>query len=251
MHGHTKIIAMGAALVLASGEAAPQPMQPSDGAAMHRVQQPYDIETFGIFRNMMLTGDFAPRVRLDAAMAKHPTTGVGAVAGARGEITIFDSKLIVSYGKETAPADPAADSAALLVIGSAADWQSITVDHDVAPADIESYLAEAARVHGVDPEKSFPFEVWGTLTPYAMHVNAEPTAGPHGMGLPMAITVERKGEQIDGRVAGLYVSADLMGVATHGGERTHAHWLSSDGASTAHLDQWGLKSGATLLLPKP
>ena len=71
------------------------------------------------------------------------------------------------------------------------------------------------------------------------------------MGLPMAITVERKGEQIDGRVAGLYVSVDLMGVATHGGERTHAHWVSPDGASTAHLDRWGLKTGATLMLPKP
>jgi hypothetical protein len=44
---------------------------------------------------------------------------------------------------------------------------------------------------------------------------------------PMAVTVEHKGEQIDGRVAGLNVSADLMGVATHGGERTHAQ--------TAHL----------------
>jgi hypothetical protein len=86
---------------------------------------------------------------------------------------------------------------------------------------------------------------------YVMHVNAEPTGGPHGMGLPMAITVERKGEQTDGQVAGLYVSADLMGVATHGGERAHAHWASSHGASTAHLDRWGLKAGATLMLPKP
>jgi hypothetical protein len=96
-----------------------------------------------------------------------------------------------------------------------------------------------------------PFEVRGTLASYIMHINAEPIGGPHGMGLPMAITVERKGEQIDGRVAGLYVSSDLIGVATHGGERTHAHWVSSDGASTAHLDRWGLKAGATLMLPKP
>lgn len=90
----------------------------------------------------------------------------------------------------------------------------------------------------------------GTLTPYIMHVTVAPTGGPHGMGLPMAIPVERKGEQINGQVAGLYVSANLMGVATHGGERTHAHWVSSDGGSTAHLDRWGLKAGATLMLPK-
>jgi hypothetical protein len=85
----------------------------------------------------------------------------------------------------------------------------------------------------------------------ALHVNAAPTGGPHGMGLPMALTVETTGDQIDGRVAGVYVSADLIGIATHGGERTHAHWVSLDGTSTAHLDRWGLKAGATLLVPKP
>jgi hypothetical protein len=42
-----------------------------------------------------------------------------------------------------------------------------------------------------------------------------------------------------------------MGIATHGGERTHAHWVSLDMAKTAHLDRWGLKAGAFLLLPKP
>ena len=83
-----------------------------------------------------------------------------------------------------------------------------------------------------------------------MHVNAEAIDGPHGMGLPMAVTVDRRGDQIQGLVAGLYVSPDLMGVATHGGERTHAHWVAPDLGSTAHLDRWGLKSGSVLLLPK-
>ena len=155
-------------------------MQPSDAAGPHRVQQPYAIETFGMFRNMLLTGDFTPKVRLDAAMAKHPT-GVGAVADARGEVTIFDEKLIVSYGKETAHTDRATDPASLLAMGSAADWQNLTVDHDIAPAKIEAYFAEVARAHGVGPEKSFPFQMRGTLTSYVMHVNAEPTGGPHGM----------------------------------------------------------------------
>jgi hypothetical protein len=70
------------------------------------------------------------------------------------------------------------------------------------------------------------------------------------MGLPMAITVESKGDEIDGLITGIYVSADLVGIATHGGERTHVHWVSLDARSTAHLDHWGLKAGAYLLLPK-
>jgi len=72
---------------------------------MHIVHQPYNIETFGEFRKMMMTGDFIAKVQLVTAMAKHPTIGVGALADARGEISIFDGRLIVSYGKGGKPAD--------------------------------------------------------------------------------------------------------------------------------------------------
>jgi hypothetical protein len=238
-------------VVQAGGQQMQPQMQSSGVDAMHTMRQPYDIETFGLFRNMLLTGDFTAKVQLGAAMAKHPTTGVGALADARGELTIYDGKLIVSYGKTSTQADANSASAALLAMGAAGAWQTLAVERDVEPEKIEAYIAAAARAHGLDPEKSFPFEARGTLASYVMHVNAAPTGGPHGMGLPMAITIENKGDGIDGSVAGLYVSADLMGVATHGGERTHSHWVSPDGASTAHLDRWGLKAGASLLLPKP
>ena len=59
------------------------------------------------------------------------------------------------------------------------------------------------------------------------------------------------GDRLDGLVAGLYASLDLIGIATHGGERTHAHWISPDLTSTAHLDRWGLKAGSFLMMPKP
>ena len=79
-------------------------MQPMGDAAVHTLHQPYSVETFGAFRNIMMGGDFSPKVRLADVMAKHPTTGVGALADALGEITIYDGKLIVSYGNAP-PAD--------------------------------------------------------------------------------------------------------------------------------------------------
>jgi hypothetical protein len=218
--------------------------------SQHTVHQPYDIQTFGEFREIMMGGDFTPKVRLDEVMAKHPTSGVGALADARGEITIFDGRLIVSYGKTGLSTDANSESAALLATGSVGDWQSVRVERDVAPEEIESYIVVTAKAHGIDPEESFPFEARGSIGPYVMHVNAAPTEGPHGMDLPMAITVRNQGDRLDGLVAGLYASLDLMGIATHGGERTHAHWVSLDQASTAHLDRWGLKAGTFLLLPK-
>jgi hypothetical protein len=61
--------------IVADGPAQSQGM---GDAPMHTMHQPYNIETFGLFRNMLLTGDFTPKVQLGAAIAKHPTTGVGA-----------------------------------------------------------------------------------------------------------------------------------------------------------------------------
>jgi hypothetical protein len=125
------------------------------------------------------------------------------------------------------------------------------VERNVAPEEVETFLAHAAIAHGLKPDVSFPFHIRGTLAPYVMHVNTAPTNGPHGMGQPIAITAETKGEAVAGMVAGFYVSPDLIGIVTHGGTRTHSHWVASDGNSTAHLDRWGLKSGAILLLPMP
>jgi hypothetical protein len=226
----------------------PQMHHESEGA-QHTVQQTYDLETFGAFRDIMKSGDFIGRVRLDAVMTRHPTTGVGALADALGEITIYDGKLIESYGK-VPPANSAPERAALLATARVDGWQGVPVENDVPPNEIEPFIAVAARTHGIDPTVSFPFEVRGNLGPYVMHVNEGPTNGAHGMGMPMAVTVQDKGDRLDGLVAGLYASLDLMGVATHGGERTHSHWVSLDMTKTEHLDRWGLKAGAFLLIPK-
>jgi len=215
------------------------------------MHQPYNVETFGIFRNIMLEGDFTGKVALSAVMAKHPSTGVGAVADARGEVTVYGGKLIVSYGKAGAAQQADRDCAALMITASAGEWQPVAVERNVAPADIESFIAAAAKAHGLDADRSFPYELTGAIISYVMHVNAAPTGGPHGMGRPMAVTVESKGDEIAGSVAGLYVAADLVGIATHGGERTHSHFVAADGASTAHLDRWGIKAGSVLMLPKP
>ena len=238
------------ALLATLAPAAAQTPSGSD-SGLHTQRQRYDIEAFGAFRMLILEGDFSPKVSIDTVMAKHPTTGLGALADARGEITIHDGKLIVSYGKDTPHPPAETERAALLATGIVAEWQSVKVEQNVAPDDIENFIARTAAVHGINQEGPFPFQIRGTLSSYVMHVNAEPTKGPHGMGQPIAITMEIKGNAIAGMVSGIYASRDLVGIVSHGGTRTHSHWVSSDGKSTAHLDSWGLKAGAELSLPKP
>jgi len=164
----------------------------------HTVREPYSIEAFGTFRSLILAGDFSAKVELERVLATHPTTGVGAVSDARGEITIHDGKLIVSYGRNGPHPTAETEHAALLAVATATSWQSITVEQDVAPDDVDAFLAHLAETHGLHPEEPFPFQIRGTFGPYAMHINSAPTDGPHGMGQPIAITRDLKGDAIEG-----------------------------------------------------
>jgi hypothetical protein len=138
------------ALVVVGGHlATAQHAQPSHPAPA--ATRAFSIESFRAFRNLMLQGDFNSKASLANIMAKQPTTGVGAVSGVRGEITILDGNLVVTYGKDNRPA----------------------------------------------------------------------------------------------------TKSDLMGMVTHGGERTHSHWVAMDGSETAHLNLWGIRAGTRLMLPKP
>jgi hypothetical protein len=246
-----RTVAIGLAATLAIGLAAAQTGLSADNPSPPAPRRPYDVKTFGMYRAVILEGDFSAKVSLAPVMADRPTTGVGALSEARGEITIYDGKLVVSYGRPASNPPAAAEHAALLAVSTAPAWQTIPVDHDVAADDVERFLAQTAAAHGLDPDGPFPFQIRGTLGPYSMHVNAAPTNGPHAMGQPAAITVERKGDTIAGSVAGIYTSRDLVGIVSHGGTRTHSHWVAADGDATAHLDAWGLKAGSVLSLPQP
>ena len=125
--------------------------------------------------------------------------GVGAVADARGEITIYDGRLIVSYGKGGPHPGDESEPAALLATPKVAGWQTVKVEQDVAPDDIDKFTARTAAAHGIDQEGPFPFQIRGTLASYVMHVNAEPTSVPHGMGKQIAITMEIKGNTAGAR----------------------------------------------------
>ena len=242
------LAAIGLAAVLIARAAAQSP-SPTANSSTSEPRRPYDVRSFGMYRAVILQGDFTAKVGLSVALATSPSTGVGAVSDARGEITIHDGKLIVSYGRPGTHPAPEAETAALLAIASAGEWQTITIDRDVLPNEIDDFLSRTAGAHGLDPQGPFPFQIRGTLASYTMHVNAAPTEGPHGMGHPAAVTVERKGDAIEGAVAGIYVSRDLVGVISHGGTRTHSHWVALDARATAHLDLWGLKAGAVLSIP--
>jgi alpha-acetolactate decarboxylase len=245
---HALVVSM-LAVALGTGVAMAQHMPPGGGHAPQAKPQPFGIATVGAFRNLILEGDFSAKTTVGHALRDGAMHGVGALADARGEITILDGDAVISYGMAGAHPAPTEERAALLAVSSVKSWQTIAVDRDVEPAELENFLDREAAAHGIDAATSFPFRLRGTLIAYAMHVNAAPTNGPHGMGQPVAVAIPGDGDEIAGEAVGLYVAPELVGIATHGGERTHSHWVAQDRGATAHLDRWGIKAGAVLMLP--
>jgi hypothetical protein len=132
------VIGVGVAwATLVAAVASAQHATPS-GTSASLAAEPYSIEVFGVFRDLMLQGDFTPKVAIGLVMSRLPSTGVGAVSGARGEITIVDGKLIISYGNSDAPPTPNSETAALLATGKVKEWQSVPVGSDVAPPGCRS-----------------------------------------------------------------------------------------------------------------
>jgi hypothetical protein len=106
--------------------------------------------------------------------------------------------------------------------------------------------ADALLVHDRVGEDKFVADGFGIDRRDVMY-NDFMIVGPNSDPAHIRGLKQDKGDRLDSLVAGLYASLGLMGIATHGGERTHAHWVSLDMAKTDHLDSWGLKAGSFLL----
>jgi alpha-acetolactate decarboxylase len=56
--------------------------------------------------------------------------------------------------------------------------------------------------------------------------------------------------QANGQLIGVYSGAKLEGIVSHPGERFHVHYIDNDMTVSGHVDQYTVRAGATLWLPK-
>jgi acetolactate decarboxylase len=245
-------IAMATALLLPNGS----PAWAQDG--MHRQSAaasdyPFGFKAYGVYRAMILERNYRPAVALKDVVEGHATDAVGAVSGLRGEISMIEGRLIVSYGADCAPNCPAAasETATLLATAAARSWRAVAIDTDLDAASLGTFIRAQAKASGLDEGKPFPFRIRGTLTDFVMHVNAAPNPRfkGHGSFDEMAITGLAKGSRLPGFVVGFYAPPPLQGVITHMGDFFHAHYVDEQRTATAHLDTFGIAAGSTLMLP--
>jgi alpha-acetolactate decarboxylase len=241
---HIVLTAIAVAAVFAMGSS----------ANSQSAEYPFGFKAYGVFSRMITQRNYLPVVTLKDAVDNRATDAVGAVSGLRGEISVIDGKLIVSYGVDCGEACPsaAAETATLLATASARTWSAIAIDKDLDAKAIEIFIRAQAKANGLDENKPFPFRINGAITDFVMHVNAAPNPRfkGHGSFDEMAITGLAKGPRLAGSVVGFFAPPALQGVITHGGDYFHSHYVDEQRTSTAHLDTFGVAAGSILLLPR-
>lgn len=232
----------------AQGGAHPQP-----AVAAQSAEYPFGFKAYGVFSRMITQRNYLAVVALNDTVARHATDAVGALSGLRGEISMIEGRLIVSYGVDCGAACPAAaaETATLLATASAQHWRPVPIDKDLDAKALEAFIREQAKANGLDDSKPFPFRINGAITDFVMHVNAAPNPRfkGHGSFDEMAVTGLAKGPRLAGSVVGFYAPPALQGVITHGGDYFHSHYVDEQRTMTAHLDSFGVAAGSTLMLP--
>lgn len=222
-------------------------------AGVQAAEYPFGFKAYGVFSRMITQRNYLPIVALKEATDGHATVAVGAVSGLRGEISVIEGRLIVSYGSDCGATCPSAasETATLLATATARTWRPVAIDKDLDSKATETFIRAQAKTNGLDENKPFPFRINGAITNFVMHVNAAPNPRFQGHGSfdEMAVTGLAKGPRLAGSVVGFYAPPALQGVILHGGEFFHSHYVDEQRAMTAHLDSFGIAADSTLLLP--
>lgn len=214
---------------------------------------PFRVRSFGTYLNMIGRRDYAPRVALSEIEKLGATEAVGAVSGLRGEITIIGGRTVVSYGGCDGCPPVHAETATFLGIGKVAEWAApIPIPADLSGHALDDFILTQAKEASLDLSKSFPVRLRGTLIGVEMHVVEAPNPDftGHGSGMPMAKQDEYRHASLVGDVVGLYAPRERQGELTHPGEFFHFHWVNAERTRTAHIDAFGMRKGAELILPK-
>ena len=215
------------------------------------------VQSWGHFKRLMHMGDASARVQLADLPAGPGVYALGALADLRGEVMVWDGRVLVSRGeRDDGRTEPprGGDSATLLALSRVVTWQPpVKVPRDMDQASFERFVLEKATESGIDAARPFAFAVRGPALNMKWHVlTGKAGSGGHGVH-KMGHAASRSFEagRSDGLLLGFFSGDALEGVITHPGEKFHVHWASPDLARSGHVDAYGVAAGAELLLPPP
>jgi acetolactate decarboxylase len=230
------------------------PSSPAKGSATAADPHRADAEAvrvWGSLRSVMHEGNTDARVALSTVVPGPHAYAVGALSGLRGEVTIFDDEVVMSFGQGTGVArtasDPGQESATLLVRAVVPRWTSSAVERSIGPEEIDEQLEALATAAGMDAKTRIPVFIEGTAKELQWHVmSRQSEAGQHAHHGPRA-TGRLSATKV--RLVGFFSRND-EGVFTHMGERTHFHVITTaPDRMTGHVDGFEMEPGAVVHFP--
>lgn len=226
------------------------------GAAAQAAPTAYTApRTYGQLHEIMMMGKSEPNVKLGELPRKN-VYAVGALSGLRGEVTILDGAVWLSYGSDDGAIrveqpKSSDEAATLLVVSQVQKWQRVKLREDVAFATLDATVERLAREKGIDVSKPFPVRIEGELAELRWHSlkGEAPKPGGHSHADHDRLVVTKSSAKAKGQLVGFF-STSHHGVFTHMGENTHFHVVLPAEKQMGHVDSVTLKAGATLLLPQ-
>jgi len=222
-----------------------------------------EVETFGSIAQLVRDRDASAKVDLASVIRLPHAYALGSLEDLRGEITIIDGDVWLSYP----PARPGAavkvvttagtnEAAAFLVATHAderADWTAIALPDGLASREAAGRLAKWARERGLGgPEgRPVPFRLDGTFTSLTLAI-VDGRLVPPGPGTEEAM---KKAQVIEthararGTLVGFCSFAPAGSAFTHPGQPCHVHAVLSEERATGHAQDFVVAPGATLWMP--
>lgn len=238
--------------------------------------QTKDFVHYGNFNQMMHTGDTKGQVSLSKFSTTPGTWGVGALAGLKGEVIQVDGKLWVSLGQDPkgrvqAPAQH--DSAVLWASGQVKEWDVVNVPTDMSQPEFEGFVEQQATQRKIDLSQPFVYRVTGNFKHLIWHVvtgeSPSSSSSKHDSHHSSATAHSKsahsghgghankqsgmklfRNPEISGQFVGVYSGNKLEGIVSHPGEKFHVHYIDNELKVSGHVDQYSVKAGSMLLLPK-
>ena len=222
-----------------------------------------EVETFGTIAQLVRDHDAGAKVDLASVTRRPHAYAVGSLENLRGEITIVDGEVWLSYP----PARPGAavrvvktaggnEAAAFLVATHAderADWTAIDLPDGLASRDAAARLARWARERGLGgPDgRPVPFRLDGELTSLTLAI-VDGRLVPPGPGteesMKRAQVIETHA-RARGTLVGFCSFAPAGSTFTIPGQPCHVHAVLPEERATGHAQDFVVAPGATLWMP--
>ena len=210
------------------------------------------VQHTGALRNAMVHGDISAKIQLSELAGLDNLYALGAVGELNGEVQIFDSQPSITYVEDGNLLFDTTfqSSASFIVYAQVKTWQQITIPSEVVTRDqFEEYLQIEAERIGLNTDEPFPFLLSGNFAENSWHViqwDPSDTVHTHEKHIESGLFGKMENKHLE--MLGFF-SKNHAGVFTHHTTFMHLHYITEDGLSAGHSDDFILGDSVVLSLP--